>query len=383
MHQTDRCSSRDCAAPLAVCDVTGTMSCVQCTPAESAACAGTTPACVSNSCQRCTAHAQCAASNVCLPDGSCADAAQVAYVQEGGAGTTCTKAAPCGTLADGVNASKPIVKIAPGIVSDTRVATIVGRAVTIVADPGAKVTRSNQGVILQVQNDGADVAIYDLEITAGNGAGNPAISVPSGGAPKLSLTRVTVDVNAGQGISVNAGTFAMSGSTVSFNTGGGITLSGAKFDITNNFIVNNGSAGSPFGGVSIASIVGAAPYRFDFNTLTGNTANGTLTAGLVCSAIAAPLTFANNIVFRNGMGMQVEGTNCAWNYSDIGQAVPGTGNINTDPMFVSVLQDNFHLQATSPARDVADPAATINVDFDGDPRPQGARSDMGADEWKP
>jgi hypothetical protein len=104
---------------------------------------------------------------------------------------------------------------------------------------------------------------------------------------------------------------------------------------------------------------------------------------VLCSAIAVPLTFADDIVYRNGSGMQIEGNNCAWTYSDIGQGGTGATNINADPLFVNVLQGNFHIQATSPARDAADPAATLAVDFDGDPRPQGARSDMGADEWKP
>jgi hypothetical protein len=62
--------------------------------------------------------------------------------------------------------------------------------------------------------------------------------------------------------------------------------------------------------------------------------------------------------------------------------VAGTGNLSSDPLFVDPVHNNFHLQLASPARDAADPAATLAVDLDGDARPQGAGRDMGADEIK-
>lgn len=68
-------------------------------------------------------------------------------------------------------------------------------------------------------------------------------------------------------------------------------------------------------------------------------------------------------------------------YSDIGpDTVTGMGNLNADPLFVNVPQGDFHLQAGSPAKDAADPTASLTTDIDGDPRPQGGRPDMGADE---
>src|SRR5262245_57344152 len=54
-----------------VCD-TANGACVQCTPANPAACTGTTPVCADDdSCHRCGAHSDCA-SSACVPDGSCA-----------------------------------------------------------------------------------------------------------------------------------------------------------------------------------------------------------------------------------------------------------------------------------------------------------------------
>jgi len=51
-----------------------------------------------------------------------------------------------------------------------------------------------------------------------------------------------------------------------------------------------------------------------------------------------------------------------------------------DPLFVDVAGRNFHLMGTSPAKNVADPTANLPVDIDLESRPQGGRSDMGADE---
>ena len=64
-------NNSSCAAPTGVCDAQ-TMMCVQCTPDMASACTGTSPICgVDHSCHGCSAHSDCTASNVCLPDGSC------------------------------------------------------------------------------------------------------------------------------------------------------------------------------------------------------------------------------------------------------------------------------------------------------------------------
>jgi hypothetical protein len=49
---------------------------------------------------------------------------------------------------------------------------------------------------------------------------------------------------------------------------------------------------------------------------------------------------------------------------------------------VRSVQRDFHLMGTLPAKDAANPAATLVDDTDGDVRPQGLRRDIGADEIK-
>jgi hypothetical protein len=386
------------------------MTCVQCTPSDNP-CPDTMPICVANQCQKCTTHAQCILSNVCLPEGSCAEELLVAYVAMGGSGNACTKTNACPTLDDGVKANKPTVKIAPGLVKGNQITTISDRTITIIGEPGAILDRDGDGPILQIQNNATDVKIYDLKITgASGGAGADAIQlIPNGGNPKLSLTRVTIDGNSGVGISAtggmltvlqstvngntgggisaSGGVLTVSRSTVSGNSGGGFSISGAQFDITNSMIVGNGGPGTAFGGVRFDQTSGGI-RRFDFNTISNNNGNMGVITGVVCTLITQAIAFSNNIVFDNQIGgsrTQVGGSNCSWNYSDIGPdtgAVAGANNINADPMFVNPAQGNFHLMGTSPAKEVADPAATIADDIDDDSRPQGARRDMGADEVK-
>ena len=77
-------------------------------------------------------------------------------------------------------------------------------------------------------------------------------------------------------------------------------------------------------------------------------------------------------------------------YSDVEGGYAGTGNINSDPLFLS---DGYHLSSTSPCIDVGDPSGTYTgqTDIDGDSRVIDISGkgdgtvdvDMGADEYKP
>jgi hypothetical protein len=60
---------------------------------------------------------------------------------------------------------------------------------------------------------------------------------------------------------------------------------------------------------------------------------------------------------------------------------PAPGITNVDPRFVNPLARDYHLQPSSPARDAVDTGPA--TDFEGDPRPRGARFDLGADEAAP
>lgn len=378
-----RCESNgDCAASTSVCDVTDSHTCVQCTAASHDACTGTTPTCVANACSGCTSHAQCA-SSACLPDGSCADAATVAYVQMGGSGATCSAAQPCGTLDNALKTSRPVVKFNIGTVEDA-IQTTINRKVTIVAEPGAKLDRSNNGVILAIESDDANVEIWDLEITGCTGVNTPAISIQPGGAPKLSLNRVRVTRNQGAGITTAAtASLTVNRSELFSNDGGAVTmLVPGTIVFTNNLVHHNGrNTSTTVGGLALKPAAGS---RVEFNTIVDNTADASAGSVGGVSCDGSDFAVTNNILFRNKGGTtgiaQSSGT-CDFTASfrsGVDDNTPGFANPTTAPY-------DYHLTNASPAAgmivDAAD-ACTL-PDFAGLPRPAGAACDRGAFEYRP
>lgn len=380
------CSGNDeCAAPTPICDLAGagSRSCVECTPEQSGLCAGVTPVCGDErACRGCAAHTECA-SAACAPDGSCADEAQVAYVDpEGTDNAECTAAAPCTRIAQALATSRPYLKLR-GTTDEGVV--IEERDVTFLADPGARLTRTINGIVLEIRG-ASRVGIFDLEISGGSGPGGIGIAMPAGGAAVVTLVRAVVRDNTGGGVVAGAGTLVARRSLFLGNTGGGISLASTEFDLENNVIARNGGLSTLFGGVLVSQIA-AGRRRLEFNTITENGGMTGATTGVLCSVVGQPITFSNNIIYANqalGGGAQVGGTNCAWTYSNIGPgSLGGTGNLDVDPRFVNVMQNDFHIGPGSLVIDRADPAATVGIDFDGELRPLGDGRDIGADERAP
>jgi hypothetical protein len=420
-----RCtSSAQCVEPTGLCDLQANL-CVQCTPAQPSACSGTSPVCgADESCRGCSSHAECPGSNVCLPNGACGLADEVAYVApEGTDNTVCSMATPCTKVANALATGRRYLKL-HGTTDEA--VTIKDRNVTVLADPGAVLTRTTNGNLLVIDGT-SDVQIYDLAINgaSGNGAG---VSLPNFGSQSLMLTRVTMSgnngtggaitasgatltivsstlsgntgaaitasgttltirsstlsVNTGSAITAVGGTVNLYQSTIYGNGGGGISLTATSFDLENNFIAKNGGIFAAYGGVLINQLGGGA-HTLEFNTIAQNGGRTGFTTGVSCQLVTQPISFGNNIVYGNS-GVQVSEQNCAWTYSDIGpDPAAGTGNLNADPLYVDAEKGNFHVTSGSPVINQADPNATLGVDLDGNARPQGGRRDIGADEYAP
>lgn len=378
-------SQADCTEPSkAVCDLEGSRVCVQCTETMKDACTGDTPVCGGNSCRGCTADAECGADGVCLPTGACTTADKVAFVsQQGRDNAMCTKAAPCAKVSSALalTPSRTFIHVT-GTIDDT--VTIAGGNFTLFGAANARLTSTTGGTALTMHGR-SEVEIQNLEIyqVAGDG-------ISMSGSSSLSMTSSKVTGSSGVGIRMDRGVLKLHRSLIEGNRGGGLVLIDAKFEIVNNVITSNGGSSSNIGGaVFVQNSDTATGNVFELNTVAKNLVTGaTLPAGVRCVGLTAPVKLSSNIVHSNGQfdnginGVQVTSDpNCTWTYSNIGpMGVSGTTNLSADPMFVNFEGNNFHLGPSSPARDKADPASTVTIDFDGDARPQGPALDIGADE---
>jgi hypothetical protein len=283
--QSECRSDLDCMAPNGLCDTTKGM-CVPCTPANATACVDTTPVCGGDDrCRACAAHDECS-SNACLLDGSCAMERDVAYVAPGGSGNTCGRDSPCGTLAAALAIGTPVIKMAAGLVKDNQTTTIDGRAVTIVAEPGAVLSRDGEGVVLEIKNDGADVQISDLEITGQTGKTGILGAIvldQNAGIPKLTLTRTLVDGNQSHGI-FSAGSLTVTQSTIFANQGDGISSSSnVLLTVTQSTISANQGPG----------IVSDGPVTVTQSTISANRFGG------IASVTGAPITVSQSTISAN------------------------------------------------------------------------------------
>lgn len=403
-----------CVKPTPVCDIARSM-CVQCTAAETNACGASTPVCgADEQCHACAVDADCA-SLTCLPDGSCASVIDVLYVNPDGSDTaTCMPDDHCSlarglSLIDGTKSTIRLDAAHYGLLGTLTLPNdlhLVGRDAVIDRDTGGS------GIALAIP-DSTTISLDYVTVQGGDGSGGHGIRCTNatltlrevtvqgnGGAGihstdcQLTISHSQIVSNQGIGIMVIDGSLALTRSVVFANQGGGVSIIGATYDVENDIVIKNGGPNSLFGGLAI-SLVGTPAVRvFSFNTVAQNQAPIGTTPGVLCNVVTTPLALSSSIVFDNGAGTQVEGTNCTWSYSDIGSGIvsipagssgsggSGSGNISSAPLFVDPVHNNFHLQVSSPARDAADPAATLAVDIDGDFRPQGAGRDMGADEIK-
>ena len=196
-------------------------------------------------------------------------------------------------------------------------------------------------------------------------------------------------------------------SQISWNTatsyGGGVYSSESSVDLRNTFIENN--TGTYGGGVYAYNTSNVYIYNSLFarnnatsnigdalrlnsnvnlygsgNTFAYNNASGTAN-GRAIDLATSNLSLSCSIIWGHTTSINVAGQDVT--YSDIQGGYNGTGNVDVNPLFVSSVSQDYHLQTTSPVIDRC--LSGASPDFENEIRPIVRTSaaspyDMGADE---
>lgn len=359
-------------------------ACVTCR-AEMNDCGDSTPVCDDGTCRRCERHDECA-SGVCASDGSCVAEASVVYVSpNGSASSECTRMDPC-SLTRGVQLTPPrqFLVLASGTHALPAPLTITGTRSLIGSGATRPViTNSTTGPILTL-GLGADVTFEYVEISgAQNSAGGPqgnGIECPQANTT-LRMKDSVVSQNAAAGIDGRNCTVEVSTSTFTGN-GQAIGVVDSKATIERSSFVSNQTALFLDAGIFVVrnnfvvrNQEGLDLFANDGTAIEHNTFADNSIYGARCQVFTVTLQFPNNLFARNGAN--IGGMNdCSFPnaiLADTDIAPLKFKSPDTAPF-------DYHLTAGSSALDLAAASPSVLVDFDGEARPAGAASDVGADE---
>jgi hypothetical protein len=280
------------------------------------------------------------------------------------------------------DAQHPWIRMLPGSYSSFMVSSgsmsIVGVGAT--ADAGVTISAN------------ANVTIRGLHIGGLPGAGPSSVQcTATSGTTAMTLHSVALDGDllannchltlrsvVGSALQLNDNTFAnvdrcrILAISATANSGSTFTL-----QMTNTIAHNFTFA---FGTASLSVL-------FAYDTFYANDSQGGPLVDCT-NPLPAGITFVNNIFYDpSTIDDAIKGTHCTFDnnvaYPQI-DGLGGTGTIQLDPKLVDPATGDFHLQATSPAIDLAKVTTSDPPDdYDGTLRPQGARRDVGAFEYKP
>jgi len=134
------------------------------------------------------------------------------------------------------------------------------------------------------------------------------------------------------------------------------------FSVTNARLYNNISYANDYYGIYVGHT--SSGSRVENNTVYNSGTNGIFVGDGATTA-----TVKNNISHSHSNNLKL--TNAT-----------NSNNLTSNPLFVSASGKDFHLQSSSPAIDAGTSISGISSDYDGKPRPSGAKFDIGAYEYQ-
>lgn len=351
-------------------------------------------------CRGCEAHGECASAVCDIAVSACVDPIQIVYATgDGSFGSDCgTQELPCASLDEAVmkvTFDRSYLRLTGTFSSRLTLSAnrfrVIGEGATLDLtpvdfDPIAGIT----------VNMGAQVLIDGLRVTNLSVAGG--ISCESS---ELTLRRVTVDSNEGEGVQASNCPLVIEESRITGNSERGVEASGGgnlviersliadnytgginSFDapallIRNNLILRNSNLGEYNGALRLNA---NGPNSFiSYNTIVGNRVNENYIGIIACGGAV----LSSNIIWGNEYPGDVDQTidngceDVRNNLSD--STLEGKPqNLLGDPAFASVSDDDYRLMPGSPAIDLGDPDLANLLDYAGNRRPQGAGPDIGA-----
>ncbi len=290
------------------------------------------------------------------------------------------------------------------LVADSTYTTATGEIFPIEMKAGVILKRDSNDTLPQIDASGSSARVFNCQsistatriegfhITGGDATG----ASPAGDGGGISFTQAEVTIvdciisgNSAAGSGGGVSCYDYSSPTIanclvennsSSDFGGGVFCDEYSAPVLTNCLITGNTAGTGGGGVLC--------YLYECHavitncTITGNTAPEG--GGLWCDYDSSPIV-TNCIIWGNS-GIQ----EIYWffsypvvTYCDVEGGYIGTGNIDSDPLFVS--GQDFHITTDSPCKDAGTAISGLDIDFDYEarPNPDTGIFDIGADEFYP